>query len=114
MQINKTKQQDVVICNINGDIDINSSPDIRKAFDELANAKQKKIVISLKDVSYIDSSGLATLVEMLKKAKGYGGRIKLSNLGDKVKGLFEITKLVKIFDIYETQEEAMASLKEGA
>jgi anti-sigma B factor antagonist len=108
MQISKTKQQDVIICNINGDIDLDSSPDIRKAFDELATARQQKIVISLKDVSYIDSSGLATLVEMLKKSKSYGGRLKLSNLADRVKGLFEITKLEKIFQIYDTQEEALA------
>ena len=108
MQINKTKQQDIVICQINGDVDINSSPDIRRAFDELAGLKQKKIIINLKEVSYIDSSGLATLVEMLKKAKSYGGRLKLSNLADRVKGLFEITKLEKIFEIYDTQEEAMS------
>lgn len=108
MQINKTRQQDIIICNVNGDIDINSSPNIRKTFDELTTSKEKKIIINLKDVSYIDSSGLATLVEMLKKAKGYGGRLKLSNLADKVKSLFEITKLEKIFEIYHTAEQAIA------
>ena len=109
MQINKSKQQDVVICQVNGDIDINSSPDIRKTFDELIRDKEKKIVISLKEVSYIDSSGLATLVEVLKKTRGYGGGLKLSNLADMVKGLFEITKLEKIFEIHNTAEEAISS-----
>ncbi len=109
MQINKTKQQDVVIWRINGDIDINSSPEIKKAFDELTKSEEKKMVIDLKDVSYIDSSGLATLVEVLKKTKSYGGGLKLSNLAEKVKGLFEITKLEKIFEIHNTAEEAIAS-----
>ncbi len=108
MKITKTTQQDVVICRINGDIDINSSPDIRKTFAELTASYQKKIVINLAEVSYIDSSGLATLVEMLKKIKSYGGRLRLSNLADKVKGLFEITKLEKIFEIYDTAEQAVA------
>jgi len=107
MKITKTTQQDVVICHINGDIDINSSPGIRKTFAELTASQQKKVVINLAEVSYIDSSGLATLVEMLKKIKSYGGRLRLSNLADKVKGLFEITKLEKIFEIYETAEQAV-------
>ena len=109
MQISKTKEQDIVICNIKGDIDINSSPDIRKSFTELTESQQKKIVIDLKEVSYIDSSGLATLVEVLKRVKSYGGKLKLSNLADKVKGLFEITKLEKIFEIYDATEEAVAA-----
>lgn len=111
MQINRNKQVDVIVCSINGDIDINSSPDVRKTFTELTQDKEKKIVVNLKDVSYVDSSGLATLVEALKKTKNYGGKIKLSNLTDKVKGLFEITKLEKIFDIYDTQEDAMNTFK---
>lgn len=108
MRVNKTKQDGILICNINGDIDINSSPDIRKIFSELTAKQEKKIIIDLSEVSYIDSSGLATLVEVLKKVKGYDGRLKLSNLADKVKGLFEITKLEKIFQIYDTVEGAIS------
>ncbi len=109
MQMNKAKQKDILICNITGDIDINSSPEVRKTFGELTKTEEKKIIINLKNVSYIDSSGLATLVEILKKTKNYGGKLRLTNLADKVKGLFEITKLEKIFEIYETAEEAMAN-----
>ncbi|MBN1405978.1 MAG: STAS domain-containing protein [Candidatus Omnitrophica bacterium] len=109
MQINKTRQNDMVICSITGDIDINSSPDIRKNLDELTGKQEKKIVLDLDNVSYIDSSGLATLVEMLKKTRKYGGKLRLSNLADKVKSLFEITKLDKLFEIYETSEQAKAN-----
>jgi len=106
MQITEKKNEDVSIYSINGDIDINSSPHIRKAFDKPINDKVKKIVINLTDVSYIDSSGLATLVEMLKKTRCYGGKIRLTNLAAKVKSLFEITKLEKLFDIYDSEEDA--------
>lgn len=109
MPINKTRQSDIVICQLNGDIDINSSPDIRKNLDELTSKQEKKIILNLGNVSYIDSSGLATLVEMLKKTKKYGGELRLSNLADKVKSLFEITKLEKLFKIYDTAEEAIAN-----
>jgi len=111
MQVDKSKQNDVVICKIKGDIDINSSPDIRKALSELTQGEEKRIVVNLEGVSYIDSSGLATLVEMLKKSKSYGGNLKLSDLADKVKGLFEITKLDRIFNIYTSTEEAIADFK---
>jgi len=107
MKICKTKQQDVIICNIDGDVDIDSSPELRKTFNELIADKAKKIVLNLAKVSYIDSSGLATFVEFLKLAKGYGGDIRLANLTEKVKGLFEITKLDRIFKVYSTPEEAV-------
>jgi anti-sigma B factor antagonist len=109
MHISEKKINGIVICYIKGDIDINSSPQIRKVFERLADEKTDKILINLNEVSYIDSSGLATMVEMLKRTRGYGGRIKLSNLAAKVKSLFEITKLEKLFDIYETEEEASSA-----
>jgi len=108
MQINEKKAGDILIYNINGDIDINSSPDIRKAFERSVSQKAMKTVINLKGVSYVDSSGLATLVEMLKRVRTYGGKMRLSNLATKVKSLFEITKLEKLFEIYDTEEEACA------
>jgi len=109
MEIAEKRENDIVIYGVNGDIDINSSPDVRKAFEKPIDAKAPKIIINMSGVSYIDSSGLATLVEMLKKTRAYGGKLGLSNLAAKVKSLFEITKLEKLFDIYETEEEAVGS-----
>jgi anti-sigma B factor antagonist len=106
MDIAEKRSNDMVICSVSGDIDINSSPQIRKSFDKIIDGKTMKIIINLSGVSYIDSSGLATLVEILKKTRNYGGKLRLSNLAAKVKSLFEITKLEKLFDIYDTEEEA--------
>lgn len=107
MQINLQEKNGVSVIKMTGDIDINSSPDIKKSFDEVIAQKKDKVVISLKDVGYVDSSGLATLVEVLKNLRAYGGKLKLASLSDKVKGLFEITKLDKLFDIVATEEEAV-------
>ncbi len=108
MQITEKRNNDILVYSVNGDVDINSSPQIRKAFDKPINEKAMKIVINLSGVSYIDSSGLATFVEVLKKTRNYGGKLRITNLAPKVKSLFEITKLEKLFAIYDTEEEASA------
>jgi anti-sigma B factor antagonist len=94
---------------VSGEVDINSSPDIKKTLDKVISSKKKKILVNFKDVVYIDSSGLATLVEFLKNIKAYGGRLKISNLSPKVKSLFEMTRLEKLFDIAQDETEAVQS-----
>jgi anti-sigma B factor antagonist len=76
-------------------------------FDKVLKDKSGKVLINLQKVEYIDSSGLATLVEILKNIKSYGGKLRLSNLSNKVKSLFEITKLEKLFDIFDSHDEAL-------
>jgi anti-sigma B factor antagonist len=108
MHISQKEVNDVSVYEIKGDIDINSSPDIRDAFEKGTKGKAMKILVNLDSVSYVDSSGLATLVEMLKKTRSYGGKLRISNLASKVKSLFEITKLEKLFEIFDTEEDAIA------
>lgn len=110
MQIRNIEKGGVLVCYLVGEIDINTSPQVKKAFDRLVGAKKEKIVLNFKDVSYVDSSGLATLVEILKGMRGYGGKLKLTNLSTKVKNLFEITKLEKLFDIAPEEEDAVKEL----
>ena len=71
--------------------------------------KAPKIVINFSKVTYVDSSGLATLVEILKGMRIYGGKMRLSNLSPKIKSLFEITKLEKLFDIAADEAQAIAN-----
>jgi len=107
MQVKIEDKNGIKVCSAEGDIDINTSPQVKKAFDKLVQSKSEKVVINLQKVAYIDSSGLATLVEILKNFKSFGGRLRLCNLSSKVKSLFEITKLEKLFDIKESEEEAV-------
>lgn len=109
MQISVEEKNGVSIFRVNGDIDINSSPDVKKSFDEAVRDKKDKIVINLSEVNYVDSSGLATLVEILKNIRPYGGKMKITNLSSKVKGLFEITKLDKLFDLTDEENDAVNS-----
>jgi anti-sigma B factor antagonist len=109
MQINVEDKGGIAVYRMTGDIDINTSPDVKKSFDRTISAKKNKVVINLKDVGYVDSSGLATLVEILKNLRSYGGKLKLTNLSGKVKGLFEITKLDKLFDIVAEEKDALGA-----
>jgi len=99
----------LAVCYVDGEIDINTSPDVKKSFDKLISSKAPKIVVNLTKVTYVDSSGLATLVEILKNMRSYGGRLRLSNMSPKVKSLFEITKLEKLFEIIASEEEAVST-----
>ena len=109
MPIRLENKNNLTVCHIDGEIDINSSPGIKKAFDKLIAKKEPKVVVNFSKVSYVDSSGLAALVEVLKNMRQYGGRLRLTNLSPKIKSLFEITKLEKLFDIVAEEEEAVST-----
>ena len=109
MAVRIDPKKDLTVCHIDGEIDINSSPAIKKSFDKLISQKTQKIVINLSKVTYVDSSGLATLVEMLKNMRSYGGRMRLACMSAKIKSLFEITKLEKLFEILADEETAISN-----
>ncbi len=109
MPVNIENKNGLTVCHIEGEIDINTSPGIKKSLDKLLQSKTPKIIVNLAKVSYVDSSGLATLVEILKNMRSYGGRLRLTNLSPKVKSLFEITKLEKLFEIMADEQEAMSN-----
>lgn len=111
MQLNLDEKGGITVVRINGDIDINTSPEVKQTFERLVKDKTASVVINLDDVGYVDSSGLATLVEILKKLRSSGGKLKLSNLSAKVLGLFEITKLNKLFDIANDEDSAINSFQ---
>ena len=108
MDVKSFEKEGVLVFQVNGEINISTSPELKKQFEK---QPLKKVVVDLEKVNYIDSSGLATLVEILKKTKSQGGSLGLSGLSDKVKSLFEITKLDKLFVILRTQDEAVSRVK---
>jgi len=109
MDIKLEEKNGVSVFRVAGDIDINTAPEVKTTLDRDIKGDMKKVVINLEGVRYIDSSGLATLVEVLKNLRALGGKLKLSNLSDKVRGLFEITKLDKLFDVTASEDDAVNS-----
>lgn len=108
MEIKSYERDGVTVLQVSGEINISTSPELRKLFERQS---AKRVVVDLQSVSYVDSSGLATLVEMLKRMKLQGGFFGLTGLSDRVKSLFEITKLDKLFPIFATQEDAVLRVK---
>ncbi len=82
---------------------------LRDEVHKLLAEGQKKIVLNLSDVNYIDSSGLGELVSAYTAVKNAGGELKLLNLTSKVRDLLVITKLVTVFDVKDDEAAAVAS-----
>ena len=108
MEVKLLQVEQISVFQVNGEINISTSPDLKKHFEKQPS---KKVIVNLERVTYIDSSGLATLVEMLKKTRSQGGALGLAGMSDKVKSLFEITKLDKLFSIFPSQDEAVSKIK---
>jgi len=108
MQVKQLEKDGVTVFEIDGEVNLSTSPELKKQFEKSA---PKKLVVDLQKVQYIDSSGLATLVEILKKTRAQGGQLGLAGLSDKVRSLFEITKLDKLFVITKSREDALSKIK---
>ncbi|HXM22934.1 MAG TPA: STAS domain-containing protein [Terriglobales bacterium] len=74
----------------------------------------RQIVLNLAGVTYIDSGGLGTLVGVYSSARASGADIKLTGLGQRLRDVLQITKLVTVFEVYDTEQEAIATFHRGA
>jgi len=76
--------------------------------------ENSQIVLNLGRISYIDSGGLGTLVALYTSAQTAGGAVKLANLTQRVDDLLQVTKLLTVFEVYDSEEKAIASFNKGA
>jgi anti-sigma B factor antagonist len=81
----------------------------REKVKSLLAAGKKKIVLNLAQVTYIDSAGLGTLVATFHSARSQGATLKLTNLGSKFKEVLQVTKLMTVFDTYDSESAAIQS-----
>ncbi len=102
---------DVTIVNCSGRIVFGEeAAELRETVKGLLK-ETPQIVLDLKDVSYIDSGGLGTLVGLYTSARNAGGEMKLSNLTHRVHDQLQITKLITVFDCHDSEEAAVASFE---
>ena len=107
MKIKKEKRNDVTVCSLSGEINIDTVPQIKTVFKEILDHKSRKVLLNFKEVEYIDSLGVASLLEFLKKMKEIDGMVYLSDISPKVRTIFNIIGLENVFKIYNTEEEAL-------
>lgn len=110
MEISERTEGDVPVVAINGDIDLESSPKLREFLKPKATQKTKKLVLDFSGVNYIDSSGLATLIEYFQSTQSFGGKMALASLSPRVKNVFEIVRLEQIFSLHADVPSALAAL----
>jgi anti-sigma B factor antagonist len=104
----------ISIVDLDGEIDLYKSPDVRAVIGKLIARKEKSVAINFQKVSYIDSSGLATIIDAFQKMRAYGGKLVLVSLAKPVRSVFEVARLDKFFPIYDEETAAVASLRDGA
>lgn len=114
MKISQKQSGEVHIFELSGELDFQTSPDLRHKLQTVSEKPSHKVIVNLKKVNYIDSSGLATFVEALQKAKRLSGRLVLTELVPSVKSVFEIAKLDKVFQLTATEAEALQAAIQSA
>ena len=93
---------------LKGEIDLHVSPSVTASLNELIDKKPDRFVVDLSEVSYIDSAGLAALIEAMQKVEGYGGKFMLAGLQETVRSIFEISRLDQVFQIFPNADAALA------
>ena len=111
MQITERTEETIPVVSISGDIDLESSPKLRDFLKPKAAQKTARLLLDFSEVNYIDSSGLATLIEYFQSVQGFGGKLALANLTPRVKNVFEIVRLEQIFALYPDVPAALTALK---
>jgi len=110
VEIHHSEESGAHVLQIEGEIDLHASPKLRAALQELVEKKTPALVADFSAVKYIDSSGLATLVEYVRDSKAYGGKISLFGLQPKVKMVFELVRLNELFTLADSKDAALAAV----
>ena len=112
MQIKVTFKDSVAVISLKGDLMGDpETTELREQIYGLISDGFLQVVIDLGKVKWINSSGLGALISSLTSVKSKGGDLRIANLSEKVKNLFVITQLVKVFKTYESNDRATASFK---
>ena len=96
------QEENCVLLRVIGDVTIHTSPRLREQLKPLLSAQMKEVHVALDDVDFMDSSGIATLVEGLQWGRLTGGRFVLSGLSKNVRDIFSLAKLDTVFEIIDS------------
>ncbi len=108
MEIKVKREGSRSVVYVSGDIDLHSSPKLRETVLDLFQKRgQEKVILNLSKVPYVDSSGIASLVEGLQEAKKKNARFVLVGLNESPRHVLELTRLLNVFEIAASEEEAL-------
>ena len=115
MHIEERTIGDVVVLDVKGRVQLGEGDELlRDKVNSLLNQGRKKIVLNLAQVPYIDSAGLGEVVRTFTTVSRQGGQLKLLNLTKRITDLLAITKLLTVFDTYDSEQDAVQSFSASA
>lgn len=94
---------------LEGEIDLHVSPRVAASLRTLTEQKPARLVVDLSRVTYIDSSGLAALIEAMQNVEAYGGKFVLAGVQENVRPIFEIARLDQVFIMFPHVDAALAA-----
>jgi anti-sigma B factor antagonist len=94
---------------LDGEIDLHVSPRVALSLGQMVKQKPSKLIVDLSRVSYIDSSGLAVLIEAMQGVEEYGGIFAIAGMQETVRSIFEIARLDQVFRIFPDVNSALAT-----
>ena len=103
------KQNDIAIVEVEGQLIVGNRQELKQRVLDEVEGGTRKVLVDFSRTGYIDSSGLGVLVSLAKRLREDGGELRLANLNDDLRTLFELTKLDTLFPIAETRERALES-----
>jgi len=109
MGFNATTDGGVMTIAVEGQLVVGNRQELKALIQEALDAGQRKFLVDFSGTGYIDSSGLGALVSISKKIREQGGELRLAELNEDLRSLFELTKLDTLFAIAESRGEALAS-----
>lgn len=107
MQVNREMLGQNVLIAVNGSVDIYTSPELRGELKLALEKRSPRIVVDMERVTFVDSSGLATLIEALQKVNEYQGKLVLYGLRPAVLSVFQLSNLDSLFDIRSNRDAAI-------
>jgi anti-sigma B factor antagonist len=110
MRTRELHEDGIEILAIEGEIDLSCSPELRGILHCYVKAKCPALILDFKEVAYVDSSALATLIEYVRDTQKFGGRMAIAQLNERVQTIFDIVRLGEFFPIHTTIADAKAAL----
>ena len=115
MQIEERVVNDVTILDLKGKITLGEGDEaLREKINQLISGNKKRILLNLAEVPYVDSAGLGEIVRTYTTVSRQGGSLKLLNLTKRITDLLSITKLLTVFDTFDSEQDAVQSFSASA
>ena len=109
MSLHVQREDSAVILEVRGQLVVSNWRELRQTVLETLEAGARNILVDFEQTSYIDSSGVSVLVHISNKIREKGGQLRLANLNEDLKRLFELTRLDSVFQIADSRKAALAS-----